>query len=236
MAASNLRCPGCGAPATADTPACTHCGARLATLGCASCFGMMFVGSRHCPHCGAGAVQAEPIEGEALPCPRCACTLHAARVGGTEVRDCPQCGGVWLDAATFQAVTVDREKQAAVLDFPIRPTPAVAAETVRYAACPRCTGMMNRVNFGRISGVIVDTCRTHGTWFDRDELRRIVEFIRGGGMDAARERERLKLEEERRRLQQTRQGVSAELGSAVAPASGSDDALEIALRFLTSWI
>ena len=28
---------------------------QLATVACASCFGMMFIGSRHCPHCGAAA-------------------------------------------------------------------------------------------------------------------------------------------------------------------------------------
>ena len=45
---------------------------------------------------------------------------------------------------------------------------------------------MNRVNFARCSGVIVDICKQHGTWFDRDELSRIVEFIHGGGLNASR--------------------------------------------------
>ena len=48
----------------------------------------------------------------------------------------------------------------------------------------------NRINFAKCSGVIVDVCKGHGTWFDRDELTRIVEFIRGGGLDAARAKER----------------------------------------------
>jgi Zn-finger nucleic acid-binding protein len=61
---------------------------------------------------------------------------------------------------------------------------------------------MNRVNFARCSGVIVDVCKGHGTWFDRDELRRIVEFIRGGGLDASRAREKREIEEERQRLRQ----------------------------------
>jgi Zn-finger nucleic acid-binding protein len=57
---------------------------------------------------------------------------------------------------------------------------------------------MNRVNFANFSGVIVDVCRQHGTWFDRDELRRIVEFIRAGGLDKARAREIQNLEADRR--------------------------------------
>ena len=59
---------------------------------------------------------------------------------------------------------------------------------------------MNRINFARCSGVIVDICKGHGTWFDRDELSRIVEFIRGGGLEASRAREKEEIHEERRRL------------------------------------
>src|SRR6185295_6050528 len=72
---------------------------------------------------------------------------------------------------------------------------------VSYVPCPECKQLMNRINFARCSGVIVDVCRGHGTWFDRDELSRIVEFIRGGGLDASRAREKMKIEEARRELQ-----------------------------------
>jgi Zn-finger nucleic acid-binding protein len=61
---------------------------------------------------------------------------------------------------------------------------------------------MNRINFARCSGVIVDVCKGHGTWFDRDELSRIVEFIRQGGLEASRNKEKASIEEERRRLRQ----------------------------------
>src|SRR5258705_13880277 len=63
---------------------------------------------------------------------------------------------------------------------------------------------MNRINFARCSGVIVDVCKGHGTWFDRDELSRIVEFIRGGGLEAARDKEKAQLEEARRELEAER--------------------------------
>jgi hypothetical protein len=48
---------------------------------------------------------------------------------------------------------------------------------------------MNRINFAHTSGVIVDVCTKHGTWFDADELRRVLEFITAGGLEAARARE-----------------------------------------------
>jgi len=39
-----------------------------------------------------------------------------------------------------------------------------------------------RLNFGRTSGVVVDMCREHGTWFDSGELPKILAFLKGGGL------------------------------------------------------
>ncbi|MDE2511394.1 MAG: hypothetical protein KGL74_09750, partial [Elusimicrobia bacterium] len=63
-----------------------------------------------------------------------------------------------------------------------------------------CGELMNRFNFAGCSGVILDACKPHGVWFDADELRSIVAFIRDGGMDEAREHELRDLELERARL------------------------------------
>jgi hypothetical protein len=60
--------------------------------------------------------------------------------------------------------------------------------------------MMNRVNFGRTSGAIVDVCRGHGTFLDSGELHAVVTFIQGGGLTRMRERQIEDLREERRRL------------------------------------
>ena len=60
--------------------------------------------------------------------------------------------------------------------------------------------MMNRVNFGRLSGTIIDVCRGHGAFLDAGELHAIVTFITEGGLDRARQREKDDLEEERHRL------------------------------------
>jgi Zn-finger nucleic acid-binding protein len=125
-------------------------------------------------------------------------------VGTAGVHECAGCGGLWLDAETFQRVCEEREEQAAVMAAPPGAREAVAPETVRYVPCPACGDLMARVNFQRISGVVLDQCRRHGTWFDRDELRRVVEFIRAGGMDRARQRELERLAEERRRLESAR--------------------------------
>lgn len=72
---------------------------------------------------------------------------------------------------------------------------------------------MNRVNFASCSNVVVDVCKTHGTWFDQDELRRIVEFIRGGGLEKARSKQIEELERQKRELN------AAQIASAGAPVS-----------------
>jgi len=110
---------------------------------------------------------------------------------------------VWSDPASFRAICDDRETQAAYLgDGTALSAPAASDPTsspIVYRPCPVCGELMNRFNFADCSGVILDLCKPHGVWFDPDELRRIVAFIRGGGMDVARARERRKLEEERHR-------------------------------------
>jgi len=98
---------------------------------------------------------------------------------------------------------------------------AVQLEKVRYVPCPVCKALMNRVNFAKCSNVIVDVCRTHGTWFNEDELRRIVEFLRAGGMDLARQREMDELERKRRALAATE--IMASSSGSAAQASGSYD-------------
>ncbi len=121
------------------------------------------------------------------------------------------CGGVWADAAAFKRLCEDRSAQVAYLGEAVSPqAPSVSdpsAAPVVYRPCAACGEMMNRVNFAGGSGVIVDVCKPHGLWFDDDELRRIVAFIRSGGLDLVRERERRELVEERQRLDRERSAL-----------------------------
>jgi len=58
-----------------------------------------------------------------------------------------------------------------------------------YRPCPYCKQSMNRQNFGRRSGVIVDRCRDHGLWFDAGELDAVLRWIKKGGEERAQRRE-----------------------------------------------
>lgn len=196
--AGTLNCPMCGAPARSDASNCEHCGARLATVACPSCFGMIFQGSRFCPLCGARADRAE-IENTELPCPKCEIELGKISVGKAILCECSKCEGLWLDTLSFQEICTDREQQAAVFGTTIVLPPAPLPDKVRYVKCPQCRELMQRVNFASCSGVVIDVCREHGSWFDAKELQRIIQFIRAGGMDHAREKQIHELEKARQR-------------------------------------
>ena len=118
------------------------------------------------------------------------------------MRECGQCAGLWIEVAAFEKICADREQQAAVLGG-ASPAPdhrLHAEQKIQYAPCPQCGQMMNRINFARCSGVIVDVCKGHGTWFDRDELSAIVQFIRGGGLEVSRQKEKHEIEAQRQQL------------------------------------
>lgn len=121
------------------------------------------------------------------------------------MRECKKCEGLWVDFAAFEKICADREQHTAVLGpaFPVRtPKSLSGAELPKavYVPCPQCGQLMNRINFAHCSGVIVDVCRGHGTWFDRDELRGIVEFIRSGGLERSRQKEKDEIKYEREQL------------------------------------
>src|SRR4051812_20636064 len=170
MEAGVLKCPMCGASVSGDSPDCSHCGARLAKVACPACFGMIFESSKFCPHCGAAVSRLSEAPTD-LPCPRCEReTLSHVLLAETPVDECGGCQGLWVQMEVFQKICADQEKQVAILGTANPMSQAGKFEmNVRYLRCPACRDLMNRLNFAKCSGVIVDVCRGHGTWFDRDE-------------------------------------------------------------------
>ena len=203
MDARALTCPQCGAAAAPDATACAFCHARLATVPCAKCFGLVFLGSKHCDHCGAELESADMVAQSPHRCPRGCGLLRAIRLGSVEMEECEVCCGMWLRPQVFQRIYAEEEHGAVVLgpELDEHAVQRAPVERVRYVPCPECGKIMNRINFAKRSGVVLDGCAKHGTWFDADELRRVVEFIRGGGLDKQRASERMYLAEERRLLE-----------------------------------
>jgi len=162
---------------------------------------MVFAGAKFCSHCGAAIARAEVAADKIEPCPRCRANMEAVVIGKTNLRECPKCEGIWADADSLQQICADKEQQAAVLGTAASlPDDGKLETDIRYVPCPICKKLMNRVAFAHCSRVVVDVCKAHGTWFDKDELRRIVEFIRAGGLDQARADEMYELERKRQQL------------------------------------
>ena len=191
----------CGAAADPQAGRCPYCQARLATISCPKCFGLMFDGTAFCPACGAPAARVEQGAAEAH-CPGCGNAMSQVSVGPASLLECDACDGVWVDAADFERICADRESRAAVLHRWTTAPAGSARQQVRYRPCARCGKMMNRVNFGRLSGTVIDVCRGHGTCLDPGELHAIATFIQAGGLDRMREREIQDLREEQDRLEE----------------------------------
>ncbi len=210
QSASALACPKCGGNVASGSSTCGFCEAALLVKACPRCFARIFHGAKHCDQCGATVDVPANVNADGtakcLACPRCDAspTMIARLVGDTLLDECPGCHGVWLDAAGVDRLVRERRQTSteAVLGMggPARTgvLPVVPPGRM-YVKCPECETIMNRANFAKRSGIIIDTCRGHGTWFDADELPRIVEFVMNGGIEAANEARLEQLRDEARR-------------------------------------
>lgn len=191
-----LKCGNCGANPPSDRGHCPYCDARLTTLRCPRCVACAIEGDQHCRACGhrldAPVATASRPSSDVLHCPRCDDELKAVMAGDATVDECSRCGGVWLAHGVFEFVLKQK-----FIDATLKSLRSVVPAKISYGReapesderfyvhCPECKTMMQRRQFARSSGVVVDICSAHGVWFDYDELPRIVAFVRDGGVEAA---------------------------------------------------
>lgn len=186
-AARNYECPACGGSVDERARACNYCGIALGTVRCSVCFHMNTVDALHCSGCGF-ELGLEPFTDPAkLVCPTCRIPFDQYGGEAGSLFDCSGCGGQFVQHALLKDLL--RRQQVYVLQA-ARPRRLSLREPVVYRPCPSCQTMMNRQNFGKSSGVIVDVCTRHGVWFDAGELPRVIEFVRSGGLARAEEAER----------------------------------------------
>lgn len=192
--AAVARCASCGAQVAGDSKGCDYCGAaivrapRKLSLICPECHARNPASSRFCTACGVGFdPEAVKIEGVELPCPCCGGLMPVRPVGGIGVNECGACNGLWvpgerLDHLIGRAVEARRRSDPTGFESA---SPRVAGsnparQQVHYRKCPVCEAFMQRRNFRRCSGVIIDRCHEHGTWLDADELEQITGFLLSG--------------------------------------------------------
>jgi len=207
--AAVVRCSSCGAPREEQSRACRFCHAdftlheRDLHTVCPACFARVSDRAKYCHHCATPLVP-EPAGGEetSLVCPACADDppLTSRRMGKLDVTilECGLCTGLWMGGAAFEELADRVARQSAGKDASVTPGPRAGnglysqQRGPRYRKCPYCGLLMQRRQYARRSGVILDVCRRHGVWFDPHELPQVLSWIRSGG-DPEPTRKRSKL-------------------------------------------
>ena len=165
-----MNCPNCSAPLQDGGPRCRYCGSFL-DVDLRDWAGAEVSGPRadlHCPD-GHGPLEA----------------IQLSHPSPMSLDRCPTCLGLFLEHGTLQQLLREAVGPVWEADTPLLnslvESPRSQPGALRYRACPACGDMMNRSLFGKRSGVIIDRCRSHGTWLDPGELRQLLEWTRAGG-------------------------------------------------------
>ncbi|RMH15000.1 MAG: hypothetical protein D6698_11720, partial [Gammaproteobacteria bacterium] len=143
--------------------------------------------SRLCPFCG--TPRQYPVTKKQATCPRCNITLDTVKVQDSTLDICSKCRGTWLDMDEYRLWTSEKHVYADTDTHTNYQRPALKPDNSHYLKCVRCSQIMNRHQFRKISGVIVDICSYHGVWLDDQELGHIRNFIASGGLDLSQDRE-----------------------------------------------
>jgi Zn-finger nucleic acid-binding protein len=205
--AAVVRCSSCSAPRSKGARSCQHCGADytlheqdLHTV-CPTCMTRVSDRARFCHHCATPImVQGSVGQKTTQSCPECGrrhkMTGRSLGDPPVPVLECSRCAGLWLGREAFELVaerTRDRKMDYPTLQGkPSRPPSdgyPTAAQSGFYRQCPECRKAMNRRNFGRRSGIVIDSCKEHGIWFDARELDGVLKWIRKGGEERVERQE-----------------------------------------------
>lgn len=122
-------------------------------------------------------------------CPGCRAVMETLDLGSGKghflVERCPACSGLFFDPGELDTLVAQKVRAVFSIDHKtlssLRESAQASSAPVCYRPCPICGTLMNRENFGEISGVIVDTCRGHGVYLDAGELQQIMQWVRAGG-------------------------------------------------------
>jgi Zn-finger nucleic acid-binding protein len=155
-------------------------------ITCDSCKKTFNSQMRFCPFCGTERQLTYSLEG--LACPICHEPFNTISYKDEEVCCCAKCNGLWLNKGEYEKLTSER---SAMLDPTISYTykKGLFEQRTAYLPCPVCRNPMSRINFRKISGIIIDICGDHGAWFDAGELDNIRSFVANSGVTASQDRD-----------------------------------------------
>jgi Zn-finger nucleic acid-binding protein len=110
-------------------------------------------------------------------CPRCSQIGLASREhGGVLLQACIECGGVWLDRASVQRMFDAPAAEIAELGRRVDDNARSIRDVTPELVCPSCEATLARRRDAN-SGIRLDSCARHGTWFDRSELARFASLV-----------------------------------------------------------
>lgn len=164
------KCINCSAPLPSNSIVCEYCGSRNDTdlKGVHTYTVHEPESARICPRCNI------PLK-----------TIDLKLKGKFLIEKCDQCFGLFFDTDELETLlnlsvknvhNINRTKLNNIIDIFNKKDSKVS-----YIKCPVCSNIMNRVNFGYKSGVIVDKCSKHGIWLEAGELRHLFEWMKAGG-------------------------------------------------------
>ncbi len=214
-----VRCSSCGAARQEKEDACLYCGSAFTLVEqdlhtvCPQCMARISDRAKFCHFCATPiAPQGSAGDCTDFACPACGderkLTSRSLGKDRLSVLECGSCAGLWLDSKVFQLLQeraleastsgdlFEHERQRGHLDQP------KDRHGRFYRPCPVCSILMHRRNYGRRSGVLVDTCKAHGIWFDLGELETILRWIKSGGLARAQQLETKRLHRQQRLKQE----------------------------------
>lgn len=181
------------------------------------------------------------------------CTVHLKSIdlgvdGKFFIERCGECLGLFFDPGELEALLEYSVKNVysinrSQLDL-FKISEKSTGRIATYVKCPACAKMMNRINFGARSGVVIDRCKEHGVWLDAGELRQLCEWMKAGGQllekEKFEERRKEELILEQKKQQSRIQGGTADDYNSIDPFDltirSDPDLLDIvfkAVRFFT---
>jgi len=207
------QCKQCGAPLPKSNPQCRYCGTAtdidLDSL----------------------PVLAASVPEASRTCPRCSITLRTIDISGQKhfyIERCDTCMGLFFDPGELDALLtalvsnvfcIDAQRLNKLIEIGNS-----REEPLAYIKCPVCGNLMNRVNFGARSGIVVDTCNTHGMWLDGGELKRLLDWRKAGGQLFHEQIEKEKaLREEEKKKKQEQEHMRRYLSATEQAGYGSVD-------------
>ena len=106
-------------------------------------------------------------------CPVCKDSMVVLELEQVEIDYCTGCEGVWLDAGELELLLETEDERSRLINLFKEAKP----EKEKSFDCPICGKRMLKFEVGEQAKVVIDKCKkNHGLWFEKGELKKVVEF------------------------------------------------------------